>query len=91
MVGRVNGITHHSISNGNIVALVLVFFGEDVRKVDFSLDMGDGGEVGLDGLPDGIVSHLDVAEPFCCHVLGPVYASHVVVVHFGRVTHHFLA
>mmetsp|Transcript_25307 Transcript_25307/g.37481 ORF Transcript_25307/g.37481 Transcript_25307/m.37481 type:complete len:146 (+) Transcript_25307:134-571(+) len=69
---------------------VFVFFSADIGRIVFSCDVFYFDCTSLDLFTDCILTDLDVAEAFGGHVVGPLYASRVVIVDCDRAVNEFI-
>ena len=81
---EIGGPRHKRITKTSKVCPVAHFFGEDVRRIAFSADMGYGDGAIFDPFARRIFSVFDVAIALCSQVVAPFDTGVVVVVKLGR-------
>ena len=73
------------VSQGEEMFYVSVFFGEDVGKVDFTVDVLYCHQALLYTFSYCVFAHLNMSESFCRHFLRPFDARLIVVVNLDGV------
>ncbi len=76
----VTGAAHECIAKAAEVGAILHFLGENIRDVALSADLSDGDCAVGEPFPCGVLTILDVAVAFCCHVVAPLDTGIVVIV-----------
>jgi hypothetical protein len=76
----VTGAAHECITDAAEVGAVMYFLGENIRDNALSADVSDGDCAVSNPFPCGVLTILDVAVAFCCHVVAPLDAGIVVIV-----------
>jgi hypothetical protein len=80
----VAGVAHECVPKAAEVGAALHFLGEKIRGIALSADMSVGDCAIGNPFLCGVLTILDVAVAFCCHVVAPLDAGIVVIVERSR-------
>jgi len=75
---------HETVAKGKKMSLVFVFFSEQIGRVEFASDVGEGDIAIGDGFTDGVFTNIIMAEVFGGGSFRPIDAALVIIKDWSR-------